>query len=103
MEGTLKIVGVKWKLSSSVVGFHNFVTSSMKKIQKGRKKNKQSPADNLKFVVVKVHNVPSLASKYNNHENIVMPICIIFTAFHFGRLFAHSKLIVGLLIFDYAR
>lgn len=53
VEGTLKIVGVKWKLSSSVVGFHNFVTSSVKKIQKGRKKNKPSPADNLKFVVVK--------------------------------------------------
>ncbi|XP_056158756.1 uncharacterized protein LOC115671467 isoform X2 [Syzygium oleosum] len=58
VEGTLKIVGVKWKLSSSVVGFHNFVTSSMKKMQKGRKKNKQSPADNLKFVVVKT--VPKL-------------------------------------------
>ncbi|KAF7851940.1 hypothetical protein BT93_L1651 [Corymbia citriodora subsp. variegata] len=53
VEGTFKIVGVKWKLSSSLVGFHNFVTSPVKKIQKGRKKNKQSPADNLKFVVVK--------------------------------------------------
>lgn len=86
MEGTLKIVGVKWKLSSSVVGFHNFVTGSVKKIQKRRKKNKQSPADSLKFDVIKVHNVPSLASRYKKQEKIVMPIRIIFMAFHFGRL-----------------
>ncbi|XP_048126921.1 trafficking protein particle complex subunit 8 [Rhodamnia argentea] len=58
VEGTLKIVGVKWKFSSSVVGFHNFVTGSVKKIQKGGKKNKQSPADSLKFDVVKT--VPRL-------------------------------------------
>lgn len=56
VEGVLKIVGVKWKLSGSVVGFHNFELDLVKKkVPKGRKKTKQSPSNNLKFLVIKVH------------------------------------------------
>lgn len=54
VEGALKIVGVKWKICDSVVGFHNFITNTIKKNAKGKQKLKRSPVDNLKFVVVKV-------------------------------------------------
>lgn len=54
VEGVLKIVGVKWKLSGSVVGFHNFELDLVKKkVPKGRKKTKQFPSNNLKFLVIK--------------------------------------------------
>ncbi|PPS06269.1 hypothetical protein GOBAR_AA14378 [Gossypium barbadense] len=53
VEGILTIVGVKWKLSSSVVGLHNFESNSVnKRIAKGRKA-KHSPSADLKFVVIK--------------------------------------------------
>ncbi|XP_022745163.1 trafficking protein particle complex subunit 8-like isoform X2 [Durio zibethinus] len=67
IEGILKIVGVKWKLSSSVVGFHNFESNSAnKRVAKGRRKAKHSPRDDLKFIVIKslpklegcIHSLP---------------------------------------------
>nr|KJB61957.1 hypothetical protein B456_009G393900 [Gossypium raimondii] len=54
VEGVLTIVGVKWKLSSSVVGLHNFESNSVnKRIAKGRRKPKHSPSADLKFIVIK--------------------------------------------------
>ena len=59
VEGILKIVGVKWKLSSLVVGFHNFESNSVnKRVAKGRRKAKHSPSNDLKFIVIKVHVFP---------------------------------------------
>lgn len=52
-EGILKIIGVKWKLSGSVIGFYNLTTSPTKKIA-SRKRNNKPSIDNLKFVVIKV-------------------------------------------------
>lgn len=57
-EGSLKIVGVRWKLSGSVVGLHKFQSDMPdKKSAKGRRKVRQSPLDNLCFLVIKVHAV----------------------------------------------
>ncbi|XWS56080.1 hypothetical protein CRYUN_Cryun09bG0055900 [Craigia yunnanensis] len=67
VEGILKIVGVKWKLSSSVVGFHNFESNSVnKRVAKGRRKANHSPSNDLKFIVIKslpklegfIHSLP---------------------------------------------
>ncbi|XVF07518.1 hypothetical protein REPUB_Repub06bG0146000 [Reevesia pubescens] len=67
VEGILKVVGVKWKLSSSVVGFHNFESDSVnKRVAKGRRKAKHSPSNYLKFIVIKslpklegfIHSLP---------------------------------------------
>ncbi|CAK9152962.1 unnamed protein product [Ilex paraguariensis] len=53
-EGILKIVGVKWKLSGSVIGFHKFESDLVKrKVAKGRRNIKTSMKDNLKFLVIK--------------------------------------------------
>ncbi|MCL7021783.1 hypothetical protein MKW94_030129, partial [Papaver nudicaule] len=53
VEGILNIVGVRWKFSDSVVGYHNFDSAQVKKkIVKGRKA-KPSPSNNLKFTVIK--------------------------------------------------
>jgi hypothetical protein len=63
VEGILQIVGVRWKLSGSVVGLHNFDSNHMKKKNtKGRRKAKHSPCDNLKFIVIKVHALQSSLS-----------------------------------------
>ncbi|GLT60810.1 hypothetical protein SLA2020_335590 [Shorea laevis] len=70
VEGILQIVGVRWKLSGSVVGLHNFDSNHMKKKNtKGRRKAKHSPRDNLKFIVIKslpklegfIHSLPEKA------------------------------------------
>ncbi|GLT94814.1 hypothetical protein SLE2022_125350 [Rubroshorea leprosula] len=59
VEGILKIVGVRWKLSSSVVGFYNFESNFLKKnILKGRRKSQHSPINELKFMVIKI--IPKL-------------------------------------------
>ena len=69
IEGILQIVGIRWKLSDSVLGFHNFIDNpGQKNIAKGRQKAKCSLADNLKFVVIKVH-IFFLASE------IILPVC----------------------------
>ncbi|KAL1813358.1 hypothetical protein ACET3Z_023423 [Daucus carota] len=71
VEGALKIVGVRWKLSGSVVGFYNFQSEMPnKKTTKGRRKAKQSPFDNLSFLVIKslpklesfIHHLPKTVS-----------------------------------------
>ncbi|XP_024028403.1 trafficking protein particle complex subunit 8 isoform X3 [Morus notabilis] len=54
IEGILQIVGVRWNLSSAVVGFHNFESNPRrKKSAKGRQRGNRSLSDNLKFVVIK--------------------------------------------------
>lgn len=58
-EGILKIVGVRWRLSGSVVGVHYFQSAPGKaKTNKGRRKNKLTPTDALKFLVIKVQTFP---------------------------------------------
>ncbi|KAG2333814.1 hypothetical protein Bca52824_004994 [Brassica carinata] len=66
-EGILKIVGVRWRLSGSVVGVHYFQSTPGKaKTNKGRRKNKLTPTDALKFLVIKslprlegsIHHLP---------------------------------------------
>ncbi|XP_077245173.1 tetratricopeptide repeat (TPR)-like superfamily protein isoform X2 [Tasmannia lanceolata] len=59
VEGFLNIVGVRWTLSGSVVGYQNFDSDlSKKKHIKGRRKVTHSSSQNLKFVVIK--NLPKL-------------------------------------------
>ncbi|KAJ8754464.1 hypothetical protein K2173_005625 [Erythroxylum novogranatense] len=53
IEGILNIVGVRWKLSRSVVGLYNFDGNVKKKSSKGRRKTKVSSDGDLKFVVIK--------------------------------------------------
>ncbi|KAF8397986.1 hypothetical protein HHK36_016912 [Tetracentron sinense] len=67
VEGILKIVGLRWKLSDSVVGYHDFDSNLVKKkIMKGRRKATQSSSNNLDFIVIKslpkleglIHHLP---------------------------------------------
>ncbi|XP_047960820.1 trafficking protein particle complex subunit 8-like [Salvia hispanica] len=67
VEGTLKLVGVRWKLSGSVIGICNFQSDIVrKKVAKGKRKPKKSLKDNLEFLVIKslprlegtIHNLP---------------------------------------------
>lgn len=63
VEGILKIVGVRWRLSGSLVGVYNFESNLVKKkIAKGRRKVKSSLSNDLKFIVIKVYSpgLPSL-------------------------------------------
>lgn len=54
-EGILKIVGVRWKLSGSVVGFHNFEHDLVKKrVSNGKRPKQSGSSSNLKFLVIKV-------------------------------------------------
>lgn len=54
-EGTLKIVGVRWKLSGSVAGFREFGPDlTRKRVAKAKTKSKRSLIDNLQFLVIKV-------------------------------------------------
>ncbi|CAI9097588.1 OLC1v1034055C1 [Oldenlandia corymbosa var. corymbosa] len=58
IEGTLEIVGVRWKLSGSVSGFCRFGSDLFKKkVPRGRKKSRKS-FNYLKFFVIK--NLPKL-------------------------------------------
>ncbi|KAL8527010.1 hypothetical protein ACS0TY_016031 [Phlomoides rotata] len=67
VEGTLKLVGVRWKLSGSVIGVCNFDSDIIrKKVAKGKRKPKQPVKDNLQFLVIKslprlegeIHDLP---------------------------------------------
>ncbi|CAM8970935.1 unnamed protein product [Rhodiola kirilowii] len=67
VEGILKLVGLRWKLSGSVIGLCNFESSVLKKkIHRGRRKPQGPPKDNLKFIVIKhlpklegfIHSLP---------------------------------------------
>ncbi|KAJ8426195.1 hypothetical protein Cgig2_008912 [Carnegiea gigantea] len=50
VEGMLKLVGVRWKLSGSVVGFQTFDSGQVKKRNARRAKPKQSHGNELKFL-----------------------------------------------------
>ncbi|ESW34971.1 hypothetical protein PHAVU_001G196200 [Phaseolus vulgaris] len=56
-EGTLEIIGVRWKLSGTIVGFYNFELGQPKKNIKGRK-TKDLPNEKFKFMVIK--SIPKL-------------------------------------------
>ncbi|KAL6521190.1 hypothetical protein OROGR_017759 [Orobanche gracilis] len=63
IEGFLKVVGIRWKLSGQVIGICNFHSDLMrKKITKVRKR--ENVKDNLQFLVVK--NLPRLESVIHN-------------------------------------
>ncbi|KAK7244790.1 hypothetical protein RIF29_39616 [Crotalaria pallida] len=64
VEGTLEILGVRWKLSGTIVGFHNFESSIPKNIVKARRKGKQPPNDKFKFMVIK--SIPKLQASINS-------------------------------------
>ncbi|KAG4928503.1 hypothetical protein JHK85_054989 [Glycine max] len=57
-EGSLEILGVRWKLSGTIVGFHNFKLGHPKKIIKGRRKKNHLPNEKFKFMVIK--SIPKL-------------------------------------------
>ncbi|KAL6133731.1 hypothetical protein ACLB2K_065965 [Fragaria x ananassa] len=69
VEGVLQIIGVKWKLSCFVVGFHKFDTSPVKISGKRRQKARRPERINLTFAVVKslpklegvIHSLPKRA------------------------------------------
>ncbi|KAI5679651.1 hypothetical protein M9H77_00878 [Catharanthus roseus] len=59
VEGTLEIVGVRWKLSGSVSGFCKFDPDLFKKkAAGGKRKSKKSLSNRMKFLVIK--SVPKL-------------------------------------------
>ncbi|KAE9621728.1 hypothetical protein Lal_00032713 [Lupinus albus] len=63
VEGTLEILGVRWKLSGTIVGFHKFELSLPKNTVKARRKGKLSPNDKFKFMVIK--SIPKLQASIN--------------------------------------
>ncbi|KMT11297.1 hypothetical protein BVRB_5g109810 isoform A [Beta vulgaris subsp. vulgaris] len=87
VEGMLKLVGVRWKLSGSVVGFQIFGTDQEKKKIVNRTKAKQSYGMELTFLVIKplprlegsIRPLPKksylgelqrLVLELNNHSNV---------------------------------
>lgn len=68
-EGRLKVTGVSWKLSDSMVGFYTFQPDLIKKrIAKGRRKANQN-TNKLEFLVIK--SVPRLEGIINNLPSTV--------------------------------
>lgn len=63
VEGMLKLVGVRWKLSGSVVGFQTFESDQVKKRNARRAKPKQSHGNELKFLVIM--SLPRLEGSIN--------------------------------------
>ncbi|WVZ06097.1 hypothetical protein V8G54_019443 [Vigna mungo] len=57
-EGTLEIIGVRWKLSGTIVGFYNFELGLPKKNILKRRKTKDLPNEKFKFMVIK--SIPKL-------------------------------------------
>ncbi|XP_021755995.1 trafficking protein particle complex subunit 8-like [Chenopodium quinoa] len=53
VEGILKVVGVRWKLSGSVVGFQIFESDQVKRKNAHKRKPKQSNGNELTFLVIK--------------------------------------------------
>lgn len=53
MEGILKVIGVRWKLSGLVVGCRYFEFETKKKPKRGKREPKQSLTSNLNFIVIK--------------------------------------------------
>jgi hypothetical protein len=52
-EGLLKIVGVRWKLSGSVIGFHAFEHDLVRKKVTNGRRAKPTVSSSLKFIVIK--------------------------------------------------
>lgn len=70
VEGTLKLVGVRWKLSGSVTGVCNFHSDIVrKKVAKGKRKPKKSVKDNLEFLVIK--SLPRLEGAIHSLPRVV--------------------------------
>ncbi|XP_065855905.1 uncharacterized protein [Euphorbia lathyris] len=70
VEGNLKIAGIGWKLSGSIVSYFNLESNLAKrKIVKGRRNTKPSPSSDLEFIVIKslpklegfIHSLPEKA------------------------------------------
>ncbi|KAF9605425.1 hypothetical protein IFM89_017164 [Coptis chinensis] len=69
VEGVLNIIGVRWKLSGSVVTYHNFDSNVLKKRVKGKRRSAKSPSSTLKFTVIEslpklegsIHHLPERA------------------------------------------
>lgn len=69
IEGVLKIVGVRWKLSGLVVGYRYFEPNTKKKHKKGKPVVRNSSGRILSFIVIKglpklegyIHNLPGTA------------------------------------------
>ncbi|XP_027923371.1 trafficking protein particle complex subunit 8 [Vigna unguiculata] len=57
-EGTLEIIGVRWKLSGTIVGFYNFELGQPKKNILKRRTTKHHPNEKFKFMVIK--SIPKL-------------------------------------------
>ncbi|XP_073005492.1 uncharacterized protein [Typha latifolia] len=53
VEGILKLVGVRWILSDSVVGFQYFELDAKKKNKKGKKGARQSLSNDMNLIVIK--------------------------------------------------
>ncbi|KAK1310348.1 hypothetical protein QJS10_CPA08g00028 [Acorus calamus] len=66
VEGMLKIVGVRWTLSGSIIGYHSFNSNQMKN-RKGRRNVKHS-SNILNFIVIK--GLPKLEGYIRKMPNI---------------------------------
>ncbi|KAK9072718.1 hypothetical protein SSX86_009153 [Deinandra increscens subsp. villosa] len=75
-EGLLRVTGVSWKLSDSMIGFYTFDADLIKKkISKQKRKAKQD-ANKLEFLVIKslprlegvIHNLPETVYAGNLHR-----------------------------------
>ncbi|XP_047330044.1 trafficking protein particle complex subunit 8 isoform X2 [Impatiens glandulifera] len=65
VRGTLKVIGVRWKLSGSVVGYYNLENElARKKPKKRRGKSGQATGNNLEFLVIK--SLPKLEGFIRN-------------------------------------
>ncbi|PKU73262.1 trafficking protein particle complex subunit 8 [Dendrobium catenatum] len=66
IEGVLKVLGVRWKLSELVVGYHYFEPNMKMKHKKGKRVARNSSGGILNFIVIKglpklegcIHNLP---------------------------------------------
>lgn len=56
------MVGVRWKLSGSVVGFQIFESDKVKKKNANKRKPKQSSGNELTFAVIKVLTILAVLS-----------------------------------------
>lgn len=54
LEGILKILGVRWKLSGLVGGYQFFEFATKRKQRRGKKGNTHSLSNDLNFIVIKV-------------------------------------------------
>lgn len=67
VEGVLKLVGIRWTLSNSVVGYQYFEFDAQKKNKKGKKGRRRSLNNNL--VVIKVMIYPDFSQILVSDDN----------------------------------